>query len=185
MKKIFAMAVALIAAVTVNAQSLTDNYQKIYAGFETLNVFDSSADALKGFNVGYAYGINLTGHNQPLFLEVGAEYSFLSYDVDILKEKDHSLLVPLHVTWKFGNEKFAVAPFAGESLQFHLSHTMNDVSIFDGEGAHRFQATFDLGVNFVISSHLELGYRYQLSEMKFVDNNNNDYRNNFTIGYIF
>jgi len=41
MKKIFAMAVALIAAVTVNAQSLTDNYQKIYAGFETMNFFDN------------------------------------------------------------------------------------------------------------------------------------------------
>lgn len=183
MKKIFAMAVALIAAVTVNAQSLTDNYQKIYAGFETLGVFESSVDALKGFNVGYAYGINLTGHNQPLFLEVGAEYSFLS--LDDVKEKDHSLLVPLHVTWKFGNEKFAVAPFAGESLHFHLSHTIDGVSIFDGDGANRFQATFDLGVNFVISSHLELGYRYQLSELKFVDNGNNDYRNNFTIGYIF
>jgi len=125
-----------------------------------------------------------------LFLEVGAEYSYLTVSGTVISgatvtETDHSLSVPLHVTWKFGNEKFAVATFAGESLLFHLSHKSGDLDVLEQNGVNRFQATFDLGVNFVIANHLELGYRYQISELKFIDVSNNNYTNNFTIGYLF
>lgn len=186
MKKFFAMAVALIAAITVQAQDLTDNYQKVYAGFQTNAAFDSNVDALKGFDLGYAYAFNITGHNIPLFLEVGAEYSYLQRTDHDIKFKDHSLQIPLNISYKFGNEKFSVAPFVGEALKVHMSTKIEDQSVFDDDSnAKRFQAYLNLGVNFVIASHVQIGYRYQLSEIKFQDGTNNDYSNNITIGYVF
>lgn len=193
MKKIFAMAVALIAAVSVQAQDLTDNYQKIYAGFMNNQFFDADgADSWKGFNLGYAYAFNITGHNAPLFLEVGAEYSYVSWD----EIKDHSLQIPLNVTYKFGNEKFSVAPFIGEALRVRMSTKDAIGSVFDDDRTYnRVQAYLNLGVNFVINSHIQIGYRYQLSETKFagdvtvngvkVNDPKNDYTNNITIGYVF
>lgn len=202
MKKFFAMAVALIAAVTVQAQDLTDNYQKIYAGFSSGKTFDAEIDAYKGFNVGYAYAFNITGHNVPLFLEVGAEYSYMSTtlksDLGDAKWKDHSLQIPLNITYKFGNENFSVAPFIGEAIKFHLSNKIEDQSVFEDSDYNRVQAYLNLGVNFVIARHWQIGYRYQLSETKFeaektltvggvtVKNDpKNDYTNNITIGYVF
>lgn len=183
MKKIFAMAVALIAAVTVQAQDLTDNYQKIYAGWMNLTDYISGADAASGFNVGYAYGINITGHNKPLFLEVGAEYSYLKKE----EFKDNTLQIPLNITWKFGNENFSVAPYVGEALRIHMSTKIGDQDVFDFDKSNRVQAALNLGVNFTIKNCINIGYRYQLSEMKLVDQDGckNDMTNNVTIGYVF
>lgn len=199
MKKILAMAVALIAAVTVNAQDLTDNYQKIYAGWHNFKAFDapSEVEAMNGFNIGYAYAFNITGHNAPLFLEVGAEYGFLKDS----ESKINTLSIPLNVAYKFGNESFAVVPYIGESLRTYLSATVDGNSLYDGDNApNRVQAVFNAGVNFVISSHFTIGYRFQASETTFAskveiknasgdvvasNDPKNDYTNCITVGYTF
>lgn len=192
MKKIFAMAVALIAAVSVNAQDLTDNYQKVYAGFTTYNLNDDWSGmkdfTTKGFQVGYAYAFNITGHNVPLFLEVGAEFNYgstkitrpdalvPSEDIDITM-KAGNVAVPVNITYKFGNENFTVAPFVGEALRIWTNMSFdndeNVYSVFDESDMkkgwntsttfNRVQAVFNAGVNFTIKQHLLIGYRFQMS----------------------
>lgn len=182
------MAVALIAAVSVQAQDLTDNYQKIYAGWTNFKVFDrSEAKALNGFNLGYAYAFNITGHNAPLFLELGAEYAYMTATDGGETAKYHSAQIPLNITYKFGNENFSVAPFIGESLRFNMTYKQGDSDLMDDENAQTVQPLFNCGVNFVIGGHLQIGYRFQASNIKLVDNdrNKNDFSNNISVGYVF
>lgn len=202
MKKIFAMAVALIAAVSVQAQDLTDNYQKIYAGFTTYNLDESGFKdyTTNGFQVGYAYAFNISGHNIPLFLEVGAEFNYGSKEKDGTTLTASNIALPINVTYKFGNENFAVAPFIGEALRVWTAISTeaggNKINWFDEDKGDftRVQAVFNAGVNFTIKEHVLIGYRFQVSTTSVEPDvkigtrefkGKSDMAHSISVGYVF
>lgn len=190
MKKIFTLiALMMVTVMGAKAQDMTDNYSRIYAGFNAL-AFEHAPENHYGFGVGYAYGANITGHNLPMFIELGGEYAYVSSDK--LNEKFHSLAVPVNFTYKFGNEKFAVAPFIGETFRVGLSYdapvlavvTEKTSSIYDDPvNAHRFTAHFSFGCNFTIAQHYNIGWRTMIAESYI--GNDTDYSSLFSVGYVF
>ena len=172
MKKILAIVMAMAVIVSPSAQSLTDNYNKIYAGWNSMGFEDTDADNLNGFNVGYAYAFNITGHAVPLFLEVGAEYNYVSHDYDGNKNKASNVTIPVLVTYKFGNEKINFAPFLGEGICCWTTLKDGDIDCFDIKDSkgdkvfNRVQALFYAGFNIGFAKHFNVGYRYAYSETK-------------------
>lgn len=182
MKKIFALfALMMVTVMGVKAQDLTDNYQRIYAGFNNF-AFDDAEKSLKGFGLGYAYGANITGHNVPLFIEGGLEYAYVS-NSDV-EQKFHSLALPFNFTYKIGNEKFSVAPFIGETFRFGLSYKFLGESIYDEPlNDSRFTAHFSFGANITIAQHFNLGWRTMISHSHIASTK--DWSSLFSVGYVF
>ena len=183
MKKIFTLiALMMVTVMGAKAQDMTDNYSRIYAGFNAL-AFEHADENNYGFGVGYAYGINVTGQNLPMFIEGGLEYAYAACDK--YNEKFHSLNVPVNFTYKFGNEKFSVAPFIGETFRVGLSYTYgtNDINAYDADNAHRFTAHFSFGCNFTIAQHFNIGWRTMVAESYVAKDQ--DYSSLFSVGYVF
>ena len=183
MKKIFALfALMMVTVMGVKAQDLTDNYQRIYAGFNNFTL-DGADDYLKGFGVGYAYGANITGHNVPLFIEGGLEYAYVA-NSEIGDQKFHTLALPFNLTYKIGNENFSVAPFIGETFRFGLSYEIAGLNMYDdGSDASRFTAHFNFGANITIAKHFNLGWRTMMSHSHI--GSVKDWSNLFSVGYVF
>ena len=210
MKKIFSiLAVALIALTGAKAQDLTDNYARLYAGYNSFAFTTSGAETLNGFQLGGAYAFNVTGHKLPLFVEAGLEYNMFSKSGD---NSFHAISLPVNATYKFAvNDDFTITPYAGLIWRFGLSMKSNGVDQFETrksketgltnwEGLHRVVGLFDLGVNFTIMQHYTVGYRYSRSvnsmvhEFETTDLQGNvlakvtgdpDVSHAITIGYVF
>lgn len=194
MKKIFTLiALAMVSVMGAKAQDITDNYNRIHAGFSTF-CFEKQ-DNLMGFNAGYTYGINITGENMPMFVEVGGEYNFVTLTKDNVETTFHAVQVPVNVTYKFGNEDFNVAPFLGESFRVGTSFKDGGVDVYESEALDysRFCAYFNAGVNFNIM-HFTIGYRFMMSNGSMqpkvtigniTKGNKADYNNLFYVAYCF
>lgn len=208
MKFLKTLALAAIAFVSVSAakaQDLTDNYSRIYAGYSMMKFPKATGaiidEAFNGFAVGYSYGFNITGHNAPVFLEVGAEYNFLSCTKDPYDAKFHAINVPIDFSYKFGNEDFAVAPYIGQTLRFGLSFENGKYDLFEDDlerwvmGYSHFSVYGNVGVNFTIKSHYSIGYRFMFCESSMVpemskgnvttQESAKDNNHFITIGYTF
>ena len=210
MKKIFALfALMMVTVMGAKAQDLTDNYQRIYAGYTTYNLDESKQGindyTTQGFQVGYAYAFNITGHHAPLFLELGAEFNYGSKEKDGVTFSGSNVAIPLNITYKFGNENFSVAPFVGEGLRVWTSMKADNgtktLNMFDenenpfGESFTRVQAVLNAGVNFTIKQHLLIGYRFQVSTTSVepkvevggvtVLDQKSDMAHSITVGYVF
>lgn len=192
---------AVIAALFCSAASLsaqTDNHSRVYASYIRGNAnielgrhsedFDQN-----GFNVGYAYGLNISG-TLPLFLEYGAELNYLTMDEssDFLKNdaKFLNVAIPVNVVYQFSvmDDFMHIAPYAGVNFRLNLMGK-NKVKGYQGSGseeidffdeddmgdntAKRFQLGMNAGVNFYVG-HLMLGYRYQYDFMPYADGKDED-----------
>ena len=197
MKLIKMMAIAAAAFVTfssVKAQDINDDYIRVYAGFNGFDIIDADMAAMNGFMIGGEYNLNVTNHQMPLFLSAGLEYSYnadTNNNLGIKTEKSfHALNIPVNVSYKFGNEKFQVSPFVGQSFRTGLSFKYKvdgkEHSAYDADDANRFQLMLNAGVGLFFKK-FSLTYRYMLSEIKIssAKGADNDYSNSLAIGYSF
>ena len=174
--KVMALAaVAFVSATVANAQEIGDSHSRVYAGYNVFNFFDGG-DNLNGFLVGYEYDFNCSGRQTtPLFLTGGLEYTYNTKESLNL----HTLAVPVNLKYVFGNEKFAVAPYVGQSFRFGLSS-----QFYDFDSTTRFQIMFNGGLNFEFGKW-DFGYRFQVAELKMATGGNSDYNHSFMLGYKF
>lgn len=192
------VATALVSFSTVQAQDMTDDYTRAYAGFNGMGYFDVDNAFQNGFIIGGEYNLNVTNHQMPLFLGLGLEYQFGTYSVEENGVERgstlHALSLPINVSYKFGNEKFQVSPFVGQSVRLGLSYkgkeNGKDFDIYDvkdpkvTDKANRCQLLLNAGVSFFFNK-FALTYRYQVSEIKITSDSNADYCNSLSIGYCF
>lgn len=192
--KILAVAAtALVSASVAKAQDLTDDYTRVYAGYDH-QWYEVGTTALNGFIMGGEYNLNVTNHQMPLFLGAGLEYKYGAVTEGDESYKQHTLSIPVNVSYKFGNENMAISPFIGQAFRFGLSYKYNygstEINLYDKDAdINRFQLILNLGINFHLYQ-FTLGYRYQLSETKQDKKTEgftpfNDYCNSFTVGYCF
>ena len=191
--KIMAIATAaLVSTSVVKAQSLTDDYTHVYAGYDH-QWYEVGTTALNGFIVGGEYNLNVTNYQMPLFVGAGLEYKYGAITEGDESYKMHTLSIPVNVSYKFGNENFAVSPYVGQAFRFGLSYKYNygstETNMYDDADTNRFQLILNLGVNIHIRQ-FTLGYRYQLSETKMDKKTDtftpfNDYCSSITVGYCF
>lgn len=186
------VAVAAVSAFGVKAQSMTNDFTRVYAGYDH-QWYGVGTTALNGFILGGEYNLNVTNHQKPLFLGAGLEYKYGGVTEGDESYKQHTLSIPVNVSYKFGNENIAVSPYIGQSFRFGLSYKYNygslETNLYDDDSINRFQLILNLGVNVHIHQ-FTLGYRYQLSETKQDKKTDgftpyNDYCSSITIGYCF
>lgn len=186
------VATALVSFSTVHAQDMTDDYTRAYAGFNGMGYFDVDNAFQNGFIIGGEYNLNVTNHQMPLFLGLGLEYQFGTYSVEENGVKRgatlHALSLPINVSYKFGNEKFQVSPFVGQSVRMGLSYKAKkdnvESNVYDAKEANRCQLMLNAGVSFLFNK-IAITYRYQVSEIKLTSDDNADYCNSLSIGYCF
>ena len=191
--KILAIAAAAFVSVSVaKAQDLTDDYTRVYAGYHNFGFKDADFTQ-SGFIIGGEYNLNVTNHEQPLFLGAGLEYQYTTHSENSVSQTFQALSIPVNVSYKFGNEQFQVSPYIGQSFRFGLSHKIDGggktINLYDDNDNHRFQLMLNLGINFEYNK-FSLGYRYQLSETKMGSDHdgykaNPDYNHSITVGYSF
>ena len=186
--KTLAVALLMAAALTASAQkfSLTDTDD-----YSRLDLLPNLADPIyydhglhatshmaPGIGIGYLFGINVTGHSLPLFLEVGPEvnYNVRFEEVDTWDdasgkptEEDFTTRmlnvgVPLNVVYKVRfTDAISLAPFAGLNAKFNLlASTYRDgkeiADSFD-DGANRFQMGWNAGVG-IYFNRFYVGQRF-------------------------
>lgn len=178
MKKIKVLALAVVALLSgfaASAQSINDNYSRVYAGYNNFS-FEDEDFSMNGFLVGYEYNWNIAAHHYPVFLGVGLEYLYATDTEDGTELTFHSLGMPVLVSYKFTYGDCSMAPFIGQSarigLAFDAENGGKSISYYDeikGEGGtdvgdfSRFQLLFNVGANFWYKNFC-LGYRFQVSE---------------------
>lgn len=152
--KLFFMAIiAMCSVVCAKSQSITVNYSRVHAGYEIFS-FEMFEESASGFNVGYDYAFNITGHRIPLFVELGVEYAMAFKESTTLGRVD----IPLSITYKLACSKdFAIAPLAGIDANFNV---ISDVDGTDIRNVHKVQAGWHAGLNIVLFNKLSVGYRY-------------------------
>lgn len=62
------VATALVSFSTVQAQDMTDDYTRAYAGFNGMGYFDVDNAFQNGFIIDGEYNLNVTNHQMPIFL---------------------------------------------------------------------------------------------------------------------
>lgn len=185
-------ATAFVSFSSVQAQEMTDDYIRAYVGFNGMGYMDVDNSFQNGFIIGGEYNLNVTNHQKPLFLGLGLEYQFGTYNVEENGVERgatlHALSLPINVSYKFGNEKFQVSPFVGQSVRMGLSYKSKlqgkDYNIYDNKEANRCQLLLNAGVSFLFSK-FAITYRYQVSEIKISSDDKADYCNSLSIGYCF
>lgn len=159
------------------------NYKRLSVGVDVAQPVWSGHGAaamsthnLFGLGASYVYGIDITGHRLPLYLEVGGECSYvhrteeIDYWEDVVlslhEELNTQLLTlsaPIDLAYHLRlNDAWVLAPAAGVTAKANLlaqvSGSGETVNRFDA-GAHRFQ----LGWNVACGAYfhrLYLGMRY-------------------------
>ena len=171
--KVMALAaVAFVSASVANAQEIGDSHSRVYAGY---NISDIGM-SMQGFAVGYEYDFNCSGRQTtPLFLTGGLEYSMNSREGSTIQRLD----IPVNLKYVFGSEKFAVSPFVGQSFRFGLASDFYDLL-----ETNRFQIMLNAGLNLEFGKW-DIGYRFQLAEIKMFDGGKSDYTQGIMLGYKF
>jgi len=134
----------------------------------------SDEDMFYGLGIGYLFGINITGHHAPLFLELGPEVNVLGkvredyYHGDDLWVMMVSLNTPLNLSYKLRfSDKISLAPYVGLNFRLNLAYMgyLDDESydFFDkdeyGSVPERFQLGLNVGVG-AYFNHFYVGLRY-------------------------
>lgn len=172
----------------------TDNYRRLtfslnmaqptLSGRISGSDFRSSdiEDMMFGAGIGYLFGINITGHNLPLFLELGPEvnYTFNAIEDKYYDEKTwlHFLNVgtPVDVAYRLRlSESISLAPFGGLDVRVNAMAlaTGDDytASYFDSDDfeptANRFQLGWNVGMGFYFGKFY-LGYRFNSDIIPFM-----------------
>lgn len=150
---------------------------------------DQSATA---FSIGYSQAFPLVADN-PLFLEagLGAQYTFYTEDENGTYEgysakaeetfNMWSLKLPVNLLYKFelGTNGFSLAPYAGLSLRYNISATLEEKVTIEGESAkekldlfknsdmggsdytwNRFQIGWQVGMKAIVNKAFMIGIAY-------------------------
>lgn len=160
-----------------SVNSITENYSRlnILPIFSQANVSGNGVnmtldDLMYGIGIGYLFGINITGHNIPLFLEIGPEINYTCrYDEGDKSVEDTftqmiTIGTPINVAYKIGlSDAISLAPFAGLNAKINvLSAVYQDgetYDTFDNVDANRFQLGWNVGIGCYFN-RFYLGYRY-------------------------
>lgn len=158
----------------------TDNYSRIYASFNVLNV-DDLDDNFKGATIGIVWGSNITQNVQPIFFESGVEATWNTYEESGYDETTKinllSFSVPMNLVYKVEvpNTNAILSPFVGLNLKYHAMgkakweddyyNESESYDIFDkkdmyGDPFKRFQVGMNLGIGISINN-LYIGYKFQ------------------------
>lgn len=156
--------------LSVSAQSTdvsTQNYSRLSLSYaitqpviSTSGISSVSTHNLYGMSVGYLYGINVTDHRLPLFLEVGPECSYVRRSDEIDYWEDNFLLsqeetrtqlltfsTPINLAYMHPlSDALMLAPSAGLNAKVNLT-------------AHRFQLGWNAGCGIYLHRYY-LGLRY-------------------------
>lgn len=171
MKKILLIAVALCGVLSIKAQIVgstskqikttyttetktivvDDNkdYNRIFLGFASTKETDKydGSEKMRGLNLGWTHGFNVTKRKLPLYVEAGLEGNVMGND-DVLVNFE----IPVSLTYRYniGKSKVKVAPYFGLNLK------VNAYSDYYEDEVNRVQVGMQLGVNFDIK-HFYLG----------------------------
>jgi len=164
-KNFILLLLILSAAISVNAQDVTDNYSRVYASFGIQKMKDQT-DSDKGFQIGYLSGLNITGNNTPLFFQLGAELNLVTYSEDESRETLMNLAVPANLSYKIAfSDNISIEPFAGLNLRLNMVGKLtaddNDYELdyFDDLDAKRIQFGINVGASLNFNN-ISLGYRF-------------------------
>lgn len=190
--KIIAALLLAAATLPVSAQSSnTDNYSRLdlhlilsNPEFEGHGVYLTDSHVQYGIGLHNVYGINLTGHKLPLFLEIGPEvnYTYKYEEVDNwdfeylyteeIETRRLSVGTPIDVAYKFRlSDAIAISPYAGINVKYNvLAATYYDDIKFDDfeDGANRFQLGWNIGFGFYFGKFY-LGHRYSEDITPFIE----------------
>lgn len=155
--------------------------QPVYSGH---GVSAMSSHSLYGAGISYLYGINVTGHRMPLFVEVGPECSFArrSEEIDywdgstmtMHDEIDTRILTlgtPINLSYQYRlSDNVMVAPSAGLNAKVNLMAKTRSkgatIDLFDMD-AHRFQLGWNAGCGIYLD-RLYLGLSYTADITPFI-----------------
>lgn len=180
-KLIFVSAIALSSSL-VSAQDISRGFTRIYGGAAFMNMQDADSDETdKGFQIGVARYFNLAGGNLPVYLQLGAEYNYLTYsdteDGIEGKETVANIAIPVNLVYRFGFEHNAFMEFsAGPNFRINTtgklkvsnSYDSATLDFFDDFEARRFQFGLNAGVALTFS-RVSLAYRFNPDLMDYVD----------------
>lgn len=202
--------IAFGAAAQTSATD-TDNYtratlgmvisQPVYTGEGVARVSNHN---LYGMSAGYLFGINVTSHSMPLFVEVGPELSFARRSEEIDYWEDHTLTLhdeihtkrltlssPVNMVYLHHfSDAIALAPSAGLQAKVNLlaetSSEGKTTSLFS-HGANRFQLGWDAGCGIYFDRfHLGISYAADLTPFMSDHDEKERYQNlTFSIGLKF
>ncbi len=163
-----------------------------------------STHNLYGMNVGYLFGINVTDHRLPLFLEVGPEGSYVRRTEEIeywgdsylisQEEINTQLLTfssPINLAYLYRiTDALVLAPSAGLNAKLNLvanNRVKGETFDFFDQDAHRFQLGWNAGCGIYLHRYY-LGLRYTADITSFLSQRQlkEKYQNvDFSIGLRF
>lgn len=165
MKKLgFLMVVALFAtalsAFAQNSELFPFGKNKVFGQLNFIQMGSGSNDNVDG-TVMYSRTFPLSSQS-PVFLEVGGGLSYLekthstytSTSSTETKISLYSIKVPINIGYcfNFNNSNFYIAPYAGVVAKFHYKGDYKEnattTNIFDDKAYKRFQAGWQVGVDF-------------------------------------
>ena len=184
---LFLSALCLISKAQTADPEL-DNYSRLDVSYVSQQPVDIEAGiplvsnhSLTGVSLAYTFGINVTGHSTPLFLEVGPDISYTQRtdEVDIwydafsvvhedVKMQILSLGTPLNLTYRLPlSDAFVLAPSAGLNAKLNLlakTSSGGETADLLDHGAKRFQLGCNAGCGIYYGRYyLGLQYAYDLT----------------------
>lgn len=200
-----------VAGQTKTVDSDMQNYSRLNFSFaitqpvtSSHGVTSVSTHNLYGMNVGYLFGINLTDHRLPLFLEVGPEGSYvrrteeIDYwdDLYLINQEEISTQLlsissPINLAYLYRlTDNLVLVPSAGLNAKLNLVANNRvkgeTFDLFD-QDAHRFQLGWNAGCGIYLHRYY-LGLRYTADITSFLSQRQlkEKYQNiDFSIGLRF
>ena len=173
-KKLFFVSAIALSSTLVFAQEPGSSFGRIYGGvaFMKEKEADSDTDADKGFQLGIARYIHLTGNQSALYLQLGAEFNRVTYSetVEGIKAKETlaNIAIPINFVSRFNLENDMALEFlAGPNIRLNTvgklkmsnSYDSATLDFFDDLEAHRFQFGLNVGVGLSFS-RISIAYRF-------------------------
>lgn len=176
MKKVFFIAVAMVVAMSANAQfsnggNSSDeikNFSEVYFqyGPHSLSMDGHTKSGYNGFTLGYNKAISIMS-TQPLYLKAGGNVRYTKYSDNDYKENLIAVNIPLSIAYDFNipNSDFTLEPYAGLNCDIYAWGEAKEKGwdaedIFSGDGApSRFQLGWHIGAN-VAFRQVFLGFQY-------------------------
>ena len=173
-KKLFFVSAIALSSTLVFAQEPGSSFGRIYGGvaFMKEKEADSDTNADKGFQLGIARYIHLTGNQSALYLQLGAEFNRVTYSetVEGIKAKETlaNIAIPINFVSRFNLENDMALEFlAGPNIRLNTvgklkmsnSYDSATLDFFDDLEAKRFQFGLDVGVGLSFS-RISIAYRF-------------------------
>ena len=147
-----------------NASSSSSSDASAWQGFRaaylpiSIDADGGGSVDLTGFQVGYVKSFGISA-NSPIFIETGANLSYISGEIDKYDEIDmnmFSINVPVNLGYQYAfSETASIFPYAGVTLRGNIlgkykgdgeSISIFDSDLDDGWKANRFQIGWQVGV---------------------------------------